>query len=169
MLEGIQLWVNLPKAHKMSTPRYQTLVKDDIPTVDLGGGAGRLRVIAGEFRGVKGPARTFSPVHLYDLRLMAGHHTELTLPEGFNTSVFVLSGQIVINGSHRAKDAEIALLGDRGERVVLEATEDATLLVLSGEPIREPIARYGPFVMNTQDELVQAVNDYKAGRMGHLS
>jgi redox-sensitive bicupin YhaK (pirin superfamily) len=169
MLEGIQLWVNLPKAHKMSTPRYQTLVKDDIPTVDLGGGTGQLRIIAGEFRGVKGPARTFSPVHLYDLRLTAGHHTEFTLPEGFNTSVFVLRGPIVINGSHRVKDAEIALLGDRGERVVLEATEDATLLVLSGEPIREPIARYGPFVMNTQDELVQAVNDYKAGRMGHLS
>lgn len=169
MLEGIQLWVNLPKAHKMSTPRYQTLVKNDIPAVDLGGGAGRLRIIAGEFRGVKGPARTFSPVHLYDLRLTAGHQTELTLPEGFNTSVFVLRGQIVINGSHRAKEAEVALFGERGERMVLEATEDATLLVLSGEPIREPIARYGPFVMNTQDELVQAMNDYKAGRMGHLS
>ncbi|TSA04612.1 MAG: pirin family protein [Nitrospiraceae bacterium] len=167
-LEGVQLWVNLPKSFKMSKPRYQTLVKNEIPTVDLNGGAGQLRVIAGEFRGVNGPAKTFSPVHLYDLRLKAGHQTELTLPEGFNTSVFVLHGQVVINGSQAAKEAELALFGHKGERVILEAKEDATILVLSGEPIREPIVRYGPFVMNTQDELVQAVNDYQAGKMGHL-
>ena len=169
MLEGIQLWVNLPKAFKMSKPRYQTLVSSEIPTVELGEGAGQLRVIAGEFRGVNGPAKTFSPVHLYDLRLTAGHRTELTLSEGFNTSVFVLRGQVVINGSHTVQEAELALFGQTGERVVLEAKEHATLLVLSGEPIHEPIARYGPFVMNTQEELVQAVNDYRAGRMGHLS
>lgn len=169
MLEGIQLWVNLPKSFKMSKPRYQTLVSDEIPTVDLGGGAGQLRVIAGEFRGIKGPAKTFSPVQLYDLRLKAGYQVELTLPEGFNTSVFVLRGQVVINGLQTAKEAELVLFGQAGERVVLEAKEDATILVLSGEPIREPIARYGPFVMNTQDELVQAMNDYRAGRMGHLS
>ena len=168
-LEGIQLWVNLPKAFKMSKPRYQTLVSDEIPTVDLGGGAGQLRVIAGEFRGQRGPAKTFSPVHLYDLRLKAGHQTELTLPEGFNTSVFVLCGPVVINGSQTAKEAELALFGHTGERVVLEAKEDATLLVLSGKPIREPIARYGPFVMNTRDELIQAAQDYQAGKMGHLS
>ncbi len=169
MLEGIQLWVNLPKAFKMSTPRYQTLVSSEIPTVELGEGAGQLRVIAGEFRGINGPAKTFSPVHLYDLRLMAGHRTELTLPDGFNTSVFVLHGQVVINGSHAAKEAELALFGQTGERVVLEAKEHATLLVLSGEPIHEPIARYGPFVMNTREELVQATQDYQAGKMGHLS
>lgn len=168
-LEGIQLWVNLPKSFKMSKPGYQTLVSDEIPTVDLGGGAGQLRVIAGEFRGINGPAKTFSPVHLYDLRLKAGHQTELTLPEEFNTSAFVLRGQVMINGSQTAKEAELALFGHTGERVVLEAKDNATILVLSGEPIREPIARYGPFVMNTQDELVQAVNDYRAGRMGHLS
>ena len=168
-LEGIQLWVNLPKAFKMSKPRYQTLVSDEIPTVDLGGGAGQLRVIAGEFRGVSGPAKTFSPVHLYDLRLTAGHQTELTLPEGFNTSVFVLRGQVVVNGSHTAKEAELALFGHTGERVVLDAKENAILLVLSGEPIEEPIARYGPFVMNTREELVQAAQDYQAGKMGHLS
>ena len=168
-LEGVQLWVNLPKEFKMSNPRYQTLVSDEIPTVDLAGGAGQLRVIAGEFRGVNGPAKTFSPVHLYDLRLKAGHQTELMLPEGFNTSVFVLRGQVAINGSKTAKEAELALFGHTGERVVLKAKENATLLILSGEPIHEPIARYGPFVMNTQDELVQAMNDYRAGRMGHLS
>ena len=169
LLEGIQLWVNLPKAFKMSAPRYQTLVNDDIPTVDLGGGAGRLRVIAGEFRGIKGPAKTFSPVHLYDLRLKAGHHTELSLPEGFNSAIFVLHGQVAVNGSQAVKEAEIALFGQRGERVSLAATNDAIILVLSGEPISEPIARYGPLVMNTRDEIIQAVEDYQAGRMGHLS
>lgn len=169
LLEGIQLWVNLPKAFKMSAPRYQTLVSDDIPTVDLSGGAGRLRVIAGEFRGIKGPAKTFSPVHLYDLRLKAGHHTELSLPEGFNSSVFVLHGQVLVNGSRAVQDVEIALFGPRGERVSLDAKKDATILVLSGEPIEEPIARYGPFVMNTREELIQAVQDYQAGKMGRLS
>jgi redox-sensitive bicupin YhaK (pirin superfamily) len=168
-LEGIQLWVNLPKAYKMSQPRYQTLVSEEIPSVDLGGGVGKLRVIAGEFRGQKGPAKTFSPVHLYDLRLQGGRSVDLSLPEGFNTSVFVLHGRVVINSAQSAGEAELALFGHSGERITLEAKEDSVILVLSGEPIDEPIARYGPFVMNTQAELVQAVNDYRAGRMGHLS
>ncbi|MBP8116360.1 MAG: pirin family protein [Nitrospira sp.] len=169
LLEGIQLWVNLPKASKMTAPRYQTLVDAEIPAVELDGGAGRVRVIAGEFRGVKGPAKTFSPVHLYDLRLKAGHRIELDLPERFNSSLFVLHGQVVVNGSQAVQEVEIALLGQRGERVVLEAKQDATILVLSGEPIAEPIARYGPFVMNTRDEIIQAVHDYQEGKMGHLS
>ncbi len=169
LLEGVQLWVNLPKAYKMTTPRYQTLLNSDIPTVELEGGAGRLRVIAGEFRGVAGPAKTFSPVHLYDLRLAAGHRMELDLPEGFNSSLFVLHGQVVVNGAQTVEEVRIGLLGQRGERVVLEATQDATVLVLSGHPIAEPIARYGPFVMNTRDEIIQAVQDYQAGKMGHLS
>ncbi|HXV67945.1 MAG TPA: pirin family protein [Nitrospira sp.] len=168
-LEGIQLWVNLPRSFKMSKPRYQTLISDEIPVVELAGGAGRLRVIAGEFRGRKGPAETFSPVHLYDLRLKAGHQVDLSLPEGFNTSVFVLHGRVVINGSHAGGEAELALFGRTGERITLDAEEDSIMLVLGGEPIKEPIARYGPFVMNTQAELVQAVEDYQAGRMGHLS
>ena len=153
----------------MTAPRYQTLVDAEIPAVELDGGAGRVRVIAGEFRGAKGPAKTFSPVHLYDLRLQAGHQMELDLPEGFNSSLFVLHGQIVVNGSQAVQEVEIALLGQRGERVALEAKQDATILVMSGEPIAEPIARYGPFVMNTRDEIIQAVHDYQAGKMGHLS
>lgn len=169
MLEGIQLWVNLPRSFKMSEPRYQTLVNEEIPVVELGKGAGRLRVIAGEFRRQKGPAKTFSPVHLYDLRLQAGHRLELSLPEGFNTSVFVLHGRVAVNGSHEVGEAELALFGHKGERVALDAEEDSTVLVLGGEPIDEPVARYGPFVMNTKVELMQAVNDYQAGKMGHLS
>ena len=168
-LEGVQLWVNLPRSVKMSPPRYQALVRDEIPVVELAGGAGRLRVIAGECHGRKGPARTFSPVHLYDLRLKAGYQTELSLPDGFTMSVFVLQGRVVINGAQAVGEAEIALLGRKGERVALQAEEDTTILVLGGEPIEEPIARYGPFVMNTQAELAQAVEDYRAGKMGHLS
>jgi redox-sensitive bicupin YhaK (pirin superfamily) len=153
----------------MSHPRYQTLVSDEIPVVELPGGAGRVRIIAGEYGGWKGPAKTFSSVHLYDLRLNAGHQAELSLPDGFAMSVFMLHGRAVINGSQTVGEAEIALLGRKGERMGLHAEEDSTLLVLGGEPIEEPIARYGPFVMNTQAELAQAVEDYRAGKMGHLS
>ncbi|GKS64147.1 quercetin 2,3-dioxygenase [Nitrospira sp.] len=177
VFHAIQLWVNLPSTHKMSSPGYQTLLKADIPVVELGGGAGHLRVIAGEFRGIseaiprgiKGPAKTFTPVHLYDVRLNAGHAAELAVPAGFNTAVFVLQGGLSVNGSARAGEAELVQLDNAGERMTLNATDDTVLLVLSGEPINEPIARYGPFVMNTKAELVQAVNDYQAGKMGHLS
>jgi redox-sensitive bicupin YhaK (pirin superfamily) len=168
-LEGIQLWVNLPRSFKMSKPRYQTLVSEEIPVVEFDKGARRLRVIAGEFCGRKGPAKTFSPVHLYDLRLQAGHRLDLSLPEGFNTSVFVLHGRVVVNGLQLAGESELAVLGRKGERVVMDAEKESSILVLSGEPIDEPVARYGPFVMNTKAELVQAVNDYQSGKMGHLS
>jgi hypothetical protein len=169
VFHAIQLWVNLPRAHKMSSPGYQTLLKGDIPVVEIAGGAGHLRVIAGEFRGIKGPAKTFTPVHLYDVCVKAGHAAEITVPAGFNTAVFVLQGGLSVNGSGHAQEAELVQLDKSGERLVLKATDDTILLVLSGEPIEEPIARYGPFVMNTKAELVQAVNDYQAGKMGHLS
>jgi hypothetical protein len=168
-LHAIQLWVNLPKAHKMSAPGYQTLLKADIPVVELENGAGHLRVIAGEFRSAKGPAKTFTPVHLYDLRVKAGHRAQVSVPAGFNAAVFVLQGEASVNGSGPVKEAELARLDKSGERITVEAGSDATLLVLGGEAINEPIARYGPFVMNTEEELAQAVNDYRMGRMGHLS
>jgi len=166
---AIQLWVNLPQAHKMSAPAYQTLVNGDIPAVELEGGSGRLRVIAGTFRGHKGPARTFTPVELYDLQLQADTRFELTLPEEHNTSVFVLEGRVSVNGSGAAGEAELIVTKGHGSLVRLEALEDSRLLIMSGKPINEPIARYGPFVMNTRAELVQAVEDYQRGRMGHLS
>jgi hypothetical protein len=167
-LEAIQLWVNLPGALKMSPPRYQPLLDRDIPVVDLAGGAGHVRVIAGEFRGIKGPAKTFTAIHLYNLRLNAGHRTDVTLPAGHNTALFVLSGQVAVNGSQAVKEAEIAVFDKKGERIRIDATQDAIVLVLNGKPIEEPVARYGPFVMNTEEELVQAVNDYRTGKMGHL-
>jgi redox-sensitive bicupin YhaK (pirin superfamily) len=166
---AIQLWVNLPRAHKMTGPGYQTLLNGEIPSVDLDGGAGRLRVIAGEFQGVKGPAKTYTPVHLYDLRVKAGHRAEVTVPAGLNAAVFVLQGEVSINEAGPVKEAELARLDKAGERIVIEGRSDATLLVLGGEAIHEPIARYGPFVMNTQAELLQAVDDYRMGKMGHLS
>jgi quercetin 2,3-dioxygenase len=165
---AIQLWVNLPQSHKMSAPRYQTLLNADIPSVTLDQ-AGTLRVIAGAFQGHKGPARTFTPVELYDLRMLSGGRVELTLPERHSTSVFVLEGRVSANSGVSAGEAELVVYKRSGSLVVLEATQDSRLLIMSGEPIGEPIARYGPFVMNTKAELVQAVEDYQAGRMGHLS
>jgi hypothetical protein len=169
VFHAIQLWVNLPRAHKMSSPRYQTLVSQAIPTVELVGGTGRLRVIAGEFQGIKGPAKTFTPVHLYDVRVQAGSTAEITVPSNFNAAVFVLQGEASVNGSEPVKEAELARLDRNGEHITMAAATDTIMLVLAGEPINEPVARYGPFVMNTKAELVQAVNDYQAGKMGHLS
>jgi redox-sensitive bicupin YhaK (pirin superfamily) len=167
--EMVQLWVNLPKAVKMSAPRYQGITKEEIPVVALGKN-GHARIIAGELDGVKGPAKTFSPVNVFDLQLKAGEAVKLALPDGHNTGVVLLKGHVVLNGSATLKgEARIATLSASGEEITLEPKEDSTLLILSGEPINEPVASYGPFVMNTQDELKQAFEDYKSGRMGSLN
>ena len=168
-LEAIQLWVNLPKAFKMGPPRYQTILNYDIPIVTLAEGAGSLRVIAGEFEGRRGPATTFTPMHLYDLGLKAGHRTELTVSSGYNTALFVLHGQVVLNNTQSAHSAELVLFDKEGDHIGIDTERDATVLLLSGAPIHEPVASYGPCVMNTQAEILQAMNDYRAGKMGHLS
>jgi redox-sensitive bicupin YhaK (pirin superfamily) len=167
-LQAVQLWVNLPAVDKMTEPRYQTLVSEAIPLVPLEGGAGSVRVIAGEFGGAKGPATTVTPMQLLDLRLPAQQGTVLTFAAGWNVALFVLSGQVTVNGSKPVAEAQLAVLTSSGAPILLEAQEDAMLLVMAGEPLNEPIVRYGPFVMNSQSELVQAVNDYRAGKMGHL-
>jgi quercetin 2,3-dioxygenase len=168
-LHAIQLWVNLPKAFKMSPPRYQTLLKQDIPDIELDHGAGHLRVIAGAFGETAGPARTFTPLHLYDVILSAGHRVPLSLPEGHNAAILVLQGRVSVNGSRAAEEAELIVLHRSGSRVDLDVQEPSHMLMMSGEPLEEPIARYGPFVMNNREELVEAVQDYQAGKMGHLS
>lgn len=168
-LHAIQLWVNLPRAQKMSAPRYQTILNADIPKVELEGGAGRLRLIAGTAQGQKGPAHTVTPIELYDLELVANRRVELNLPDGHNTSIFVVQGLVSANGSRDAGEAELFVCRRNGSLVTIEAKSDSRILLMSGEPIDEPIARYGPFVMNTKAELVQAVNDYQVGKMGHLS
>jgi quercetin 2,3-dioxygenase len=166
--EVVQLWVNLPAAQKMSKPRYQGILNAEIPRVELGTGA-YARVIAGELNGVKGPAKTVTPVDVFDVRLGAGGSGELNLPIGHNSAIILLRGEIVVNGSAVLNGtAQIAPLSTSGEAVFLEAKAESLVLVLSGEPIHEPVASYGPFVMNTQAELRQAVEDYRAGKMGRL-
>ena len=167
-LHAIQLWVNLPSVSKMSAPGYQTILNADIPAIALEGD-GMVRVIAGSFQGHKGPARTFTPVELYDVRLKAGNRTSFAFPEKHNASFFVLQGGVSVNGSQAAGEAELIVCTRNGSQVAVDAHEDSRLLVMAGEPIEEPIARYGPFVMNTKAELVEAVNDYQAGKMGHLA
>jgi quercetin 2,3-dioxygenase len=168
-LQAIQLWVNLPKASKMSAPGYQTILNEQIPVVPLDQGAGSLRVIAGSVQGAKGPAKTFTPIELYDLRLRAGHSAEMQIPAGYNVGVLVLNGQASVEGSHRLMEAELAVCVSTGRPLTIAAEQETTILVMAGDAIQEPVARHGPFVMNTKAELVQAVNDYQAGKMGHLS
>ena len=167
LVSMVQLWVNLPAKDKMSNPRYQTLLAADIPTVALGED-GTLRVIAGEFAGHKGPAMTFSPVSVWDVRLNVGGATEIPFARGHRSMIPVLDGEVRIGG-RSFKAGDVVFLSEDGDAVALEATREAKLLVLTGEPINEPIAHYGPFVMNTQAELRQAVEDFRAGRMGDLA
>lgn len=168
VFEMVQLWVNLPKAQKMSEPRYQAITKAQIPVIELEGG-GHARVIAGELLGRLGPARTFTPMNIFDVILKAGERFELPLPDGHNAAVVLRKGDVLLNGmDHLSGEALIAPLTEEGDSVTLEAKADTQLLILSGEPILEPVASYGPFVMNTREEIERAVDDYRAGRMGHL-
>jgi quercetin 2,3-dioxygenase len=168
VFEMIQLWVNLPAKDKMSKPGYQAITSDQIPVVKLPGG-GNIRVIAGSYDGNKGPAKTATPVNLWDVILKAGEKVELNVPEGHNTAVVLRKGDVTVNGAAKLNgEAKIAVLGREGDTLTLEATTDSQLVLLSGEPINEPIASYGPFVMNTREEIIQAVEDYKSGRFGRL-
>jgi hypothetical protein len=166
--EMVQLWVNLPAKSKMTAPGYQTLLDRDIPAVTLAGG-GRVRVIAGEFDGAKGPAKTFTPINLWDLRLPAGAGAQLRLPEGRTTALFVLKGNAMLNGTQAAREAELALFERDGEDISVTAETPATILVLDGKPIDEPVVGYGPFVMNTQQQIRQAIADYQEGRFGSIA
>ncbi len=167
-MEMMQLWVNLPAKDKMSPPRYQTLLDRDIPSIPLPDGAGRLRVIAGEFGGQKGPATTFTPINVWDLRLNAGKTATLATPEGHTTAIIPMHGQALINGAQAAGEAQLAILDRSGGEFTIGVDTDATLLVLSGEPLNEPVVGYGPFVMTSDREIAQAIRDYQSGRFGSL-
>ncbi|GAB3461173.1 hypothetical protein GCM10027321_21460 [Massilia terrae] len=160
----VQLWVNLPAKDKMTPGGYQGIVSADIPVVDLPNGSGKGRVIAGELLGATGPARTFTPINIWDLRLAANADLELNLPEGHTAMLVVLSGHVTLNGSQEAGTAEMVLLGREGGELGIRADGDATVLVLTGEPIEEPIVGYGPFVMNTQEQIREAFEDFSSGR-----
>lgn len=165
VLEMVQLWVNLPAKDKMSPPRYQEILNRQIPAVPIDS-AGSVRVIAGDFQGTKGPAKTFTPISVLDLRLKANGRADLSLPEGHTALVVVLKGKALINGAEVAGEADLANFERAGEGIAIEAKEDAMILVLSGEPINEPVVSYGPFVMNTQEEIRQAITDFQSGRLG---
>jgi len=162
--EAIQLWVNLPAKYKMIEPHYQSITSDRIPVVKLDDEGSVVRVIAGYYQGLKGPANTYTPINLWELRLLAGQTVELDFPENYTTLLFALKGSVKINNSATINDAELAFFERLGKTITLTALKEATLLIMNGEPIDEPIAGYGPFVMNTQEEIRQAVEDFDAGR-----
>jgi redox-sensitive bicupin YhaK (pirin superfamily) len=167
-LHMVQLWVNLPAREKMTPPRYQTLLDADIPTVALPDGEGRVRVIAGAFGAATGPARTVTPIDLWDVRLRAGAAVDLPLRSGRTTALVVQRGDVLLDGGTAAGEPDLARFDREGEGVRVEARTDAMLLALSGEPIDEPIAGRGPFVMNTEAEIHEAYRDFTNGRMGRL-
>jgi len=168
MLEIVQLWVNLPARDKRAAAGYQTLLATDIPEVALDGDAGSLRVIAGSYQGHQGPARTFTPMDVWDMRLQAGSHVQLPVAAGRNAALVVLRGTLRVNGERDAGPASLVLLDRTGEDVLIEAREGASVLLLSGEPIDEPIVGYGPFVMNSQAEIAESFDDFHAGRFGQM-
>jgi redox-sensitive bicupin YhaK (pirin superfamily) len=169
MFEMVQLWVNLPAKDKLASPRYQSITDSQIPAVSLPGGQGTVRVIAGEVGGANGPAHTFTPIILGDLRFASGERTDLPLPEGYTTALVLLKGAARVNESAEITTAEVGLFDRAGTSISIECVQDATALLLCGAPIEEPIVGQGPFVMNTAQEIRQAMMDYQSGKMGHLS
>lgn len=167
--EMVQLWVNLPAKDKMGPPRYQGITSDRIPVVELDHGAGRARIIAGQLGAAQGPALTHSPMQVWDLRLLPNSHSTLRLPEDWNAALVVLHGQVQVNQSPPMGQAEAALFKRQGDTLTIQVADaPATVLLLAGQPLDEPIAGSGPFVMNTGGELRQAMLDYQRGLMGQL-
>jgi redox-sensitive bicupin YhaK (pirin superfamily) len=168
IMHMMQIWVNLPRRHKMTAPKYQPLTTADIPEVELPGEQGMVRVISGAYETTTGAASTFTPAHMLDLRLKAGAGVRLPTPKDYNTALLVLSGQVKANDSPAASEGQSILFRNDGDEIRVTAVTDSIVLFLSGEPIEEPLVHYGPFIMNSVDEINQAVEDFNAGRFGHL-
>ena len=166
--EMAQLWVNLPAQHKLTAPRYQGILSRQIPVVDLAGDRGQVRVIAGEFNAVSGPAMTFSPVNVWDLRLAGQQHSEWPLPTDHNAILVILKGAAQVNSIETLRPAELAVFDRAGNTIEITTETDTTALLLTGKPLDEPIVGYGPFVMNSSEEIRQAILDYQSGKMGQL-
>ena len=164
----VQLWVNLPAKDKRTKPKYQEITNNKMGRYNLPGEKGYVEIIAGEYNGVKGPATTFTPIHAYNARLKKDAKLDLSFPTDYNTGLLVIEGNAKVNGINAHADHFVLLKND-GEDLSIEATEDSIILILSGEPINEPIVAYGPFVMNTWEEIEQAVNDVNAGKFGVLA
>jgi redox-sensitive bicupin YhaK (pirin superfamily) len=168
VLEMIQLWVNLPAKDKMAKPTYQAILDKEIPSINLSDSIGTARVIAGQYEGQNGPARTFTPMNVIDLSVKKGSSLDIPAPEGWNTSLVVLKGAIESEGSE-ATAARMLMFSRQGQGIRISAQEDSVVLLLSGEPIDEPIVGHGPFVMNTKEEIAQAVADFNNGSFGSIS
>ncbi len=167
--EMVQLWINLPKKHKMTPAKYQSILHSSKPKVDLPKGMGSLHVVAGEFRGLKGVADSFSPVNIYDFHLNPAAEVKFSLPANFNSGILVIDGSIVVNENQTVPENHYVQLKNEAGEIHIKATKKCILLVLSGEPLNEPYVSYGPFVMNTEDEIKQAIEDYNAGKFGFLA
>lgn len=168
IFQMVQLWVNLPAKDKMSAPKYQAIKNEDMTIVDLGDN-GFIEIIAGDYQGHKGPASTFSPVNLMNAKLKQGGKAEFRFPANYNTAALVIEGHIRVNGAEETVPTDhFVLFENQGETFTIEASEDAIVLVMSGEPLNEPIYPHGPFVMNTREEIIQAFEDFNNGKFGYL-
>jgi quercetin 2,3-dioxygenase len=168
IMHMIQIWVNLPRRDKLTAPKYQGLTNQAIVETPVDGGKGLVRVIAGAFEGKKGAASTFTPAHMLDLRLKPGAKVRLPTPKDYNTALLVLQGKVKANGATAATAGEFILFKNDGDEVNVEAVDDSIALFLSGAPIEEPLVHYGPFLMNSVDEINEAIEDFNAGKFGHL-
>jgi redox-sensitive bicupin YhaK (pirin superfamily) len=164
----VQLWVNLPAKDKMSAPKYQAIANDSIAKVALSNDAGEVEVVAGDYKGTKGAASTFSPINMYNVKLKKGAKTQLTFPENYTTALLMVEGDAKVNEATNVPQDHFVMFSNDGDTFTIEALNDTVILVLSGEPINEPIASHGPFVMNTQEELIEAFQDFNTGKFGYL-
>jgi redox-sensitive bicupin YhaK (pirin superfamily) len=168
ILHMMQIWVNLPRKHKLTAPKYQALTERSIEVVPLADHKGVVRVISGVYEDTRGPAETFSPAHMLDLRLEPGAEVRLPTPRDYNTALLVLQGQVTANGSKPVSAGEFILFKNDGDEVVVESLTESIVMFLSGAPIDEPLVHYGPFVMNSVDEINQAIEDFNSGGFGQL-
>jgi len=168
VFQMVQLWVNLPAKVKMTPAKYQAIENKDMARFLLDDGKSYVEIIAGEYKGIKGPAFTFSPVNMFNAKLIKGETADFSFNKNFNTGFLVIEGEIRINDSKTAVENNFILFGHDAEEISIEAVKDSVVLILSGEPINEPIASYGPFVMNTQDEIKMAYEDFNNGKFGYL-
>jgi len=168
MQHMMQIWVNLPAKYKMSTPKYQSITDAQIAHHNIDDKGSFVRVIAGDFKGTKGAASTFTPVDMYDIRLVKDGEVSFDLPAGHNTMLLVTKGNVVVNGTSKATFKDFILFKNDGETITVKADEDSSVFIMSGEPLNEPIAAYGPFVMNTKEEIMQAIDDFNSGKFGSI-
>jgi len=165
----VQLWVNLPAKDKMSTPKYQAIENSTINRFQIENNGGEIEIIAGDYQGINGSASTFTALHLYNANLKDGGKAKFSFPSHYNTGLLVIEGSLKVNQTTEAPTNHFVLMTNEGEEFEIEATSDSVILILSGEPINEPIASHGPFVMNTREEIVQAFEDYNNGKFGYLA